>query len=139
MSMNLKARVEEARREPTSENLQKMWQAVFVQRAWYFVPAGEGETHPMVADLDDGVWLLAFTDFRKLDLFGRANGLRDEESGEIPMLVLAPPVAMRKIQEFAKHLDGVVFNAGSDLSFRAPVVALEQFAEHFRVFEFEGE
>lgn len=134
--MELKDRIELAKREPTTENLQAMWRAVFVQRAWYFVPAGGGETHPMVAELDDGVWLLAFTDFRRLNAFARERGLRDE-SGDLPMLVLAPPVAMRKVREFAKHLDGVLFNVGTDQSFRAPVAALEQFAEHFGVFDFE--
>ena len=115
-----------------------MWQSVFIQRAWYFLPAAGGETHPMVAEIDSGVWVLAFTDFRRLDLFGRTQGLR-QGSDELPMLVLAPPVAMLKIREFADHIDGVIFNAGTDLSFRTPVSALEQFAEHFGVFEFEVE
>ncbi len=138
MSIDLKARFDRARAEPTTENLQAMWQAVFVQRAWYFIPASAGATHPMVAEIDGGVWLPIFTDFRKLDVFGQANGLRDS-AGEIPMLVLAPPVAMRKVQEFAEHLDGVVFNPGSEITFRAPVSALEQFADHFGVFDFEVE
>jgi len=120
-----------ARQNPSSENLEAMWQAVMRLPAWYFLPAALGEeTTPLVGELDDGRWLLAFTHFRALNDFARVRDMRST-AGEVPMLALSPTAAVAHLGDVAAHIEGVAFNLGGDLVFRAPTQALLQFAERF--------
>lgn len=119
-----------AREDPTTENLEQMWRKVFALPAWYMLPASEGPTTPLVARLDDGDWIVAFTHFRPLNAFARERGLRDE-AGEIPMLALSPVESMRRLAEVTAHVSGLVFNLGTDLAFRAPHDALDDFSARF--------
>lgn len=120
-----------ARSDPSTENLETMWDAVFALPAWYFLPvAQEGPSTPLVARIDEGDWVLGFTHFRPLNEFTRDRGMRSE-SGEVPMLPLSPSEAYDKLREVAEHVDGLWFNATTDLSFRAPNAALDEFAGRF--------
>lgn len=120
-----------ARSEPTSANLEAMWHHVVHLPAWYLLPAAlDVETTPLVAQLADGNWIVAFTHFRALNDFARERGMRSD-TGEVPMLALPPADAIERIVEIAEHVDGVAFNLGGDLVFRAPVAALVEFCERF--------
>ena len=120
-----------AREEPTSENIETMWRHVFAIPAWYFLPSQlDGPATPLVAQVDGGNWLVAFTHFRALNEFARERGMRSDQ-GEVPMLALSPAESCVRVREVAPHIDGVVFNLGSDLAFRAPPEALAEFASRF--------
>ncbi len=121
-----------ARQTPTEIHIEALWKAVFLLGAWYFLPASEtpGPTSPMVVMHDDGAWLLAFTNFRRLSKFESTVGRR-LPNGNINMLVLDPLMSMRLIVEHADHITGVIFNPDSEETFRAPTSALIAFAKHF--------
>lgn len=120
-----------ARDEPTFENLEAMWRHVLRLPAWYLLPAAlEAETTPLVAQLDDGDWILAFTHFRALNTFARERNMRSD-NGDIPMLAVPPLDAVERISQLADHIDGILFNLGTDLAFRAPPNALTEFARRF--------
>ncbi len=124
-------KIRAAQADPSTEELETMWRAVFALPAWYFLPAvAEGPSTPLVARIDEGDWVLGFTHLRALNAFAAAQGMRTEE-GEVPMLPLSPREAWEKLEEVADHVDGLWFNAGTDLSFRAPNVALAEFASRF--------
>ncbi len=126
--------VAQARRDPSTENLEALWQAVFVRRAWYFLPSrrDEGPAFPTATEIDGQPWLLAFTGARRLKAFARDAG-RVNEDGSVPTLALDPGESMQKILEVQDRIVGVLFNVGDEASFRAPVDALEAYAEHFDV------
>jgi hypothetical protein len=121
-----------ARQSPTEQNIEALWRAVFMLGAWYFLPASStpGPTSPMVIMQEDGAWLLAFTNFRKLSQFESTVGRR-LPNGNINMLVLDPLKSMRLIVEHAEHIQGVLFNPDSDETFRVPTNALVEFAKYF--------
>jgi hypothetical protein len=120
-----------AQADPTSERLEAMWRAVFGLPAWYFLPAEtDGPTTPLVARIDDGDWVLAFTHVRPLNTFAAQRGLRSPD-GELPLLPLSPREAYGKLEEVADHVDGLWFNPATEFSFRAPNAALEEFARRF--------
>ena len=126
--------VARARREPTTENIEALWKAVFFRQAWYFLPSSnpEGPARPTVSQIDGRPWLLVFTHVRQLKEFARQAG-RLNDDGSAPMLPLNPAESMAKILEVASSIEGVVFNIGSEATFRAPVKALKAYAQHFDV------
>ncbi len=125
------AAIRNARDEPTSQNIEAMWRRVMGLPAWYLLPAAlDAATTPLVAQLDDGDWIVAFTHFRALNEFARERGMRSD-TGEVPMLALQPGEAVERIRELSDHVAGVVFNPGSELAFRAPVAALLDFVARF--------
>lgn len=126
--------VTRARREPSTENLEALWRAVFMLQAWYFLPSrsDEGPAFPTVSEIDGDHWLLAFTNVRRLKEFARSVD-RLNEDGSVPMLVLDPGESMQKILSVADNIDGVIFNIDSEATFRAPVEALEGYARHFEI------
>lgn len=126
--------VAQAQRDPTTENLEQLWRAVFLRQAWYFLPSrnDEGPARPMVSEIGGEPWLVAFTSARRLKAFAREAG-RLNDDGTAPMLALNPAESMQKIRDVADSIAGVVFNIGSEATFRAPVEALQQYAEHFDV------
>ena len=118
-----------ARDTPSSGNLEAMWRSVFRLPAWYLLPAQlDGPTTPLVAQLDDGDWVVAFTHFRALNEFARERGMRSDQ-GEVPMLALPPVDAAAQIEGHADYIDGVVFNPGGELAFRATIPALRALVE----------
>ena len=128
---DISAAIQTARDEPSRENLEALWQHVMRLPAWYLLPAqSEGESLPLVAELADGPYVVAFTHLRTLNAFAVDAGMRTE-SGDLPMLPLAPAEAVARIVEAGDHIDGAVFNPASDLVFRAPTQALAAFAERF--------
>ena len=120
------------RQDPTTQNIEALWKAVFLLGAWYFLPASPtpGPTSPMVVVHDDGPWLLVFSNFRQLSQFESTVGRR-LPNGNINMLVLDPLMSMRLIVEHAEHIKGVIFNPDSDETIRAPTEALIAYAKHF--------
>lgn len=125
--------IRRARDAPSSENLEAMWRRVFALPAWYLLPAElDAETTPLVAQVDDGAWLIAFTHFRALNDFTRLKDMRSD-TGEVPMLALSPVEAMKQIEEHSDHIDGVLFNAATELTFRTPVAALRELAARLHV------
>lgn len=126
---DIASKIRQARTDPSTDNLETMWEGVLRLPAWYFLPASlNDETTPLVAELDDGRWLVAFTHFRALNEFTRVRGMRSD-TGEVPMLALSPSAAIAHIEGIAPHIAGVAFNLGGELVFRAPTAALMQFAE----------
>lgn len=126
---DIAAAIRTARDEPSSENLETMWRHIMRLPAWYLLPASlDGPTTPLVAQLDDGRWIVAFTHFRALNEFARENEMRSD-TGEVPMLALPPAEAVDRVREVAAHVDGIVFNASTDLALRAPTDALQEIAE----------
>ena len=120
-----------AKDEPTTENLRRMWEAVFGLPAWYLLPTlDEGPSTPLVAEIDGQDWLLAFTSLRRLSDFAATAG-RKSVRGEVPMLPLTPAEASARVDEVAAQIAGVAFNIGSDETFRAPVEALRHYAATF--------
>jgi hypothetical protein len=126
--------VAQARSEPSTENIEALWHAVFMLKGWYFLPAEdvEGPSHPTVAMIDGQPWIIAFTNVRRLKAFARQQG-RMAEDGEVHLLVLDPADSMEKILAVRDSVVGVVFNPSSPETFRAPVDALEEYARHFGV------
>ncbi len=126
--------VQRARREPTTENIQQMWRAVFLLKGWYFLPSrsDEGPAFPTATTIDGEPWLLAFTNVRRLEDTAEATD-RLADDGSLPLLVLDPKESMERIIEVADAIAGVVFNIDSPASFRAPVQALRAYADHFGV------
>lgn len=131
--------VEQAKKNPSTENLEAMWRSVFLLKAWYFLPARseEGPNRPMVLQLEGGdgepgAWLPVFTNVRRYRAFADVAGRVDGE-GEMHALMLDPGEAVAKILEFRAAIEGVIFNPGEADTFRAPVEALEEYAEHFDV------
>ncbi len=130
----IKDYVEQAKREPTTENIEALWRSVFFRKAWYFLPSrdDEGPAFPTVTEIDGAPWLLAFTGVRRLKAFARQVG-RVDDDGSVPVLALDPGESMSKIFDFDDDLAGVVFNIDSEATFRAPVEALAAYVEHFDV------
>ncbi len=126
--------VAQAKRDPRTENIEALWRAVFLLKAWYFLPArdDEGPAFPTASIIDGGSWLLAFTNVRRLEEFARTAG-READDGSVPLLVLDPGESMRRILEVRNSIAGVIFNVDSPSTFRAPVEALQAYAEHFDV------
>ncbi len=134
MPKEIKDYVRNARQNPTTENIQKLWKSVFWLKGWYFLPSEsrEGPSNPSVMLVDGEPWLVAFTNVRRLEAFAQATG-RAADSGEVFLLVLDPLESMQKILSVRDQIRGVVFNPDSDSTFRAPVQALEDYAHHFGV------
>lgn len=132
VARELRDYLDQARREPTREHLEALWRAVFLLKAWYFVPSRtqEGPDMPLVAMVDGAPWLVACTNVRRLTEFSREQD-RLGPTGEVFMLILDPLESMTHILAHRAHLAGVVFNPGSEETFRAPVHALEQYARIF--------
>lgn len=130
--LEIKDHVALAREDPTDANIEKLWRAVFRLQAWYFLPARdvEGPSSPLVVENDDGVWLLVFTDFRRLSAFASELGRRTQD-GSVRMLVLDPRQSMEQVHAVSDHIEGVLFNPGDAATFRAPVDALSAYAGHF--------
>lgn len=126
--------VAQAKRDPRRENIEALWRAVFLLQAWYFLPSrdDEGPAFPTVSFIDGQSWLLAFSNVRRLEDFARAVG-RDAEDGSVPLLVLDPKASMQRILAVRDDIAGVIFNVDSPATFRAPVDALEAYAQHFKV------
>ncbi len=121
--------LDRARREPSTDNLSTLWQAVLRLPVWYFLPAEASgrETFPMVAELDGRRWLLACTNIRRLGDLCRGLELT-EEGQELPMLVVSVRDAIERIELAGASIDGVAFNAYSDEHLRIPTDALLRFA-----------
>jgi hypothetical protein len=132
MASEIRDYVARAKADPTTENIQALWQAMFLLKGWYFLPAEnrQGANRPTVMLVDDEPWLVAFTNVRRLKDFARTTG-RAEASGEVFLMVLDPRDSMEQILDVRDQVRGVVFNPDSPATFRAPVEALEQYAEHF--------
>lgn len=130
--MQIRDYVQQAQRDPSRENIEAMWRAVYMLKAWYFVPSEPegGPTRPMVTTIEGQAWLPAFTNVRRFRDFADSTG-RVGESGELEALILDPGESMERIVEVADAIAGVVFNPGSEIAFRAPVDALESYAGHF--------
>ncbi|MFW5968681.1 MAG: SseB family protein [Persicimonas sp.] len=134
MAGQIRDYVKRARREPSTENLEALWRAVFLLKGWYFLPAAEreGPNHPAVMVVEGEPWLVAFTNVRRLEEFARGLGRVDDDE-TLHLLVLDPLESMQKILEVRDSIHGVVFNPDSPSTFRAPVDALEGYADHFDV------
>jgi hypothetical protein len=132
--MEIRDFVARAKAEPSTENIEALWRAMFLLKGWYFLPAQqrEGPSHPTVMLIDDRPWLVAFSNVRRLKAFAQSAG-RVADDGEVLLLVLDPLESMEHIVEVADSVDGVVFNPGSEQTFRAPVQALVDYARHFGV------
>ena len=126
--------VAEAKRDPTTENIEALWRSVFFLKGWYFLPSrrDEGPAYPTVSTIDGRPWLLAFTDVRRLEAVARKQH-RLAQDGSLSLLVLDPLESMQRILEVEDTIEGVIFNLDSDATFRAPVGALKAYAEHFGV------
>lgn len=126
--------VARAKGEPTTENIEALWGAVFMLKGWYFLPgrSDEGPAYPTVSVVEGQPWVLAFTNVRRLQEFARSQG-RGGEDGSVNLLVLDPLESMEKILEVRAQIAGVIFNIDSGATFRAPVEALEAYARHFGV------
>lgn len=137
--MEIRDYVQQAHEEPSTENIEALWRAVFTLKAWYFVPASdeEGPTRPMVTVLDGQHWMPAFTGVRTYRAFVEETG-RASDDGELHGLLLDPGEAMQRIVEVREAVTGVVFNPGTSITFRAPVDALEEYALHFEIPKFSG-
>ncbi|MFB6262321.1 MAG: hypothetical protein ABEL76_01665 [Bradymonadaceae bacterium] len=133
MADQIRDHVRRARRDPSREHLRELWRAVFLLKAWYFVPARreEGPNRPMVVELDGEPWLPAFTNIRRYrdvaEDIGRTRG------DELHYLALSPREAMEQIDRYSNLLEGVIFNLRTDVVFRGPTAALVQCADQFDV------
>ena len=123
--------VENARRDPSDTNIETLWRAVFLLRAWYLIPAKpqEEESFPLVTLVGDEPWLMAFTNFRRLRDVERQIG----RGGDSKMLMLDPDAALRQIIAVKQHIRGVIFNPNSDETFRCGVDELVLYAKHFGI------
>ena len=132
--MELRDYVAQAKREPTRQHIEAMWRAVFMLKAWYFLPAAdeEGPNRPMVAEIDGQPWLPVFTNVRRYREFAASHARVDGE-GNIHSLMLDPGESTRQIVEADDRIAGVVFNPGSEETFRTPVEALVAYAKHFEI------
>lgn len=126
--------VARARQSPTTANLEDLWRAVFFLKAWYFLPGrdDEGPAYPTVSMVDGKPWVLAFSNVRRLQDFAESVD-RLGDDGSVPLLVLDPRESMSQLQDVAHAVEGVIFNMGSDATFRAPLQALEAYARQFKV------
>lgn len=129
--IEIRDRVENARRDPSDANIEALWRAVFLLRVWYLIPAkpGEPESFPLVTVVDDEPWLMAFTNFRRLRDVERQIG----RGGDSKMLMMDPDAAMRQIIAVKQYVRGVVFNPNSDETFRCGVDELVLYAKHFGI------
>lgn len=134
MALEIRDYVARAKADPSTEYIQDLWRAVFLLKGWYFLPAEsrEGCERPSVMLVGDEPWLVCFTNIRQLKAFSRATD-RAAPGGEFYLLVIDPHQAMHQIIELADRIKGVVFNPDSAATFRAPVHALRDYAEHFGV------
>lgn len=134
MPTEIRQYVARAKREPTTENIEALWRTVFLRKGWYFLPSrdDEGPAFPTATLVDGQPWLLAFTNVRLLEDFAEAKD-RVNDDGTVPLLVLDPGESMRRILDAREAIEGVIFNIDSPSTFRAPVEALEAYAEHFEV------
>lgn len=126
--------IERARREPSRENIEEMWRAIFMLKAWYFLPAAssEGPNRPMALEIDGEDWVAAFTNVRRYRAFAEEAG-RVDEGGEVHALVLDPAESLERFVEVADAIQGVVFNPGGEAAVRAPTDALVAYARRFGV------
>jgi hypothetical protein len=134
MATELHEYISQAKQDPSRQNLREMWRRMFMLKGWYFLPAEdrEGPNRPAVLQFDDGAWLPICTDVRRLRALADRAG-RLSEDGEMNILVMDPRESMGRITEVSQALEGVVFNPGTQASVRAPVAALEEFADEFDV------
>lgn len=134
MAREVQDYVAQAKQEPTTENLEALWRAVFLLQGWYFLPSrsGDGPAFPTVIMVDEKPWVLVFTNVRRLKAFARAAG-RVNPDGSTPMLVLDPGSATDQILAQSQQLGGAIFNPDAEDTFRAPIQALEAYAHHFGV------
>ena len=134
--MELSEYVKRAMQEPSREHIEAMWKRVFMLKAWYFVPASEteGPTRPMVTTIEGEAWIPAFTNVRRYREFAASVGRLHDDKAHA--LILDPGESMQKIVEVREAITGVVFNPGSEETFRAPVEALVAYAEHFEIPKF---
>lgn len=132
--MTIHESIRAAKREPSTENLEEMWRAIFTLKAWYFLPAAEeeGPNRPMVAELDGEPWLPIFTDVRHYRSFAEGAGRRVDD-GEMHALLLDPGESMERIAGVGDAVRGVVFNPASREAVRAPLEALDEYARHFEI------
>ncbi|TXD42770.1 hypothetical protein FRC96_02475 [Lujinxingia vulgaris] len=128
-ALEIRDYVARARREPTTENIEALWRAVFLLKGWYFLPTErqDGPSTPMVTLLGDQPWLVAFTNVRRIKEFSRQVG-RAAPDGSVQLLVLDPRESMERIVAVQDQIMGVVFNIGSEETFRAPVAAIKAYA-----------
>ncbi|RAL20457.1 hypothetical protein DL240_16770 [Lujinxingia litoralis] len=128
-ALEIRDYVARARREPTTENIEALWRAVFLLKGWYFLPSTrqEGPATPMVTMLGEEAWLLAFTNVRRIKEFSRQVGMAAPD-GTVQLLVLDPRESMERLVAVEDRVEGVVFNIGSDETFRAPVAAVKAYA-----------
>lgn len=134
MALEIRDYVARAKADPSTAHIQDLWRAVFLLKGWYFLPAESraGCERPSVMLVDEQAWLVCFTNIRRLKAFSRATG-RAAPDGEFYLLVVDPRQAMLQILGLADRIHGVIFNPDSPASFRAPVHALREYAEHFGV------
>ena len=118
-----------SRQSPTEANIEALWRAVFLSRAWYLLPARPADpaSYPLVVMRDDEPWLVAFTNFRRLRDLERSLG----HNGDSKMLMLDPSEALSQISAVKDHIRGVIFNIESDEMFRCETAALIAYAAHF--------
>jgi len=118
-----------SRQSPTEANIEALWRAVFLSRAWYLLPARPDDpaSAPLVVMRDDEPWLVAFTNFRRLRDLERMLG----HHGDSKMLMLDPSEALAQITAVKDHIRGVIFNIESDEMFRCETDAFIAYASHF--------
>jgi len=118
-----------SRQSPTEANIEALWRAVFLSRAWYLLPARPDDpaSFPLVVMRDDQPWLVAFTHFRRLRDLDRMLG----HHGDSKMLMLDPSEALAQITAVKDHIRGVIFNIESDEMFRCETDAFIAYASHF--------
>jgi len=118
-----------SRQSPTEANIEALWRAVFLSRAWYLLPARPDDpaSFPLVVMRDDEPWLVAFTNFRRLRDLERMLG----HHGDSKMLMLDPSEALAQITAVKDHIRGVIFNIESDELFRCETDAFIAYASHF--------
>jgi len=121
--------VAQSRQAPTETNIEALWRAVFLSRAWYLLPArpDDPNSFPLVVMRDDEPWLVAFTNFRRLRDLERMLG----HHGDSKMLMLDPSEALEQILSVREHIRGVIFNIESDEMFRCETDALIAYAAYF--------
>ena len=118
--------------EPTPENAQRLWRAVFALEGLYLLmrPIG-GEAVPAIALHEGSAHILVWTDLASLRSYV-LQSTEDDRSREPQYLLVKMPAVIDRLLQFEAHgVDGVRFNA--PLGWSVPFARLRMVAGHFGI------
>jgi hypothetical protein len=119
--------------EPTPENAQRLWRAVFALEGLYFLLREMGgDAVPAIALQDGGPHLLVWTDLDSLREYVYESEDEEEADGEPHFLFARMPKVVETMLRFEQHgVEGIRFNA--PLGWSVPLERMKIVAQHFGV------